>query len=145
MKFYLFFDLVRYIVRKQHQHCFKMKLNVQNQFSNRFYPATYTSISKSKYFSLGFFLFQDYLLPDVRDRQYLFTFHRRAKKVEWDVNKYNALRDGISKLELDLRRLRDPLRLRATSQDVKDGIGGILGNQLHIGNIKEMLKSKFSS
>ncbi len=92
-----------------------------------------------------FFFFQDYLLPDVRDRQYLFTFHRRAKKVEWDVNKYNALRDGISKLELDLRRLRDPLRVRATSQDVKDGIGGILGNQLHIGNIKEMLKSKFSS
>lgn len=90
-------------------------------------PVTYfvtygTAIACYAYFVLTK---QDYLLPDVRDRQYLFTFHRRAKKVEWDVNKYNALRDGISKLELDLRRLRDPLRLRATSQDVKDGIGGI--------------------
>ena len=84
-------------------------------------------------------------MPDVRDRQYLFTFHRRAKKTEWDVGKYNSLRDGIARLELDLARLRDPLKLRATSQDAKDMIGGILGNQLHIGSIREMLKSKFST
>ena len=84
-------------------------------------------------------------MPDVRDRQYLFTFHRRAKKTEWDVSKYNSLRDGIAKLELDLMRLRDPLRIRSASLDAKEAIGGILGNQLHIGNIRDMLKSKFTT
>jgi len=67
-------------------------------------------------------------LPDVRDRQFLFTFHRRARKSDWDVNKYNSLRDGIARVEADLRRLRDPLRVRPVS--AQDGIGGILNNQV---------------
>ena len=35
---------------------------------------------------------QDYLLPDVRDRQFLLSFHRKAKKDFWDVNEYNKVR-----------------------------------------------------
>ena len=93
---------------------------------------------------------QDYLLPDVRDRQYLISFHRKAKKDFWDVAKYNSLREGIVTIERDLKRLRDPLHLRlppslvAKGQAAADKTGGILGSQVNIGNIKEMIKSKLS-
>lgn len=92
---------------------------------------------------------QDYLLPDVRDRQFLLTFHKRAKKHEWDVGKYNALRDGIVKVEQELRKVRDPSKLRPSNEALRraaqDLETGILGSQVHIGNIKDMLKGKFSS
>jgi hypothetical protein len=55
--------------------------------------------------------FQDYILPEVRDRQYLLTFHRNAKKIGMDVQKYNQIRTQVSKIEGDLQRLRDPLAL----------------------------------
>ena len=80
----------------------------------------------------------------MRDRQFLFTFHRRARKTEWDVTKYNSLRNGISSVEADLRRLRDPLRVRSPSA-AHDGVGNIIGNQIHIGNIREIFKSKFNT
>ncbi|XP_021947418.1 calcium uniporter protein, mitochondrial [Folsomia candida] len=54
---------------------------------------------------------QEYVLPQVTDRQYLISFHKGAKKVGLDVNKYNQLRDKIHKIETDLNRLRDPLAL----------------------------------
>ncbi|XP_022111992.1 calcium uniporter protein, mitochondrial-like [Acanthaster planci] len=54
---------------------------------------------------------QDYTNLDARDRQYLVSFHRNAKKKKMDIEKYNKLRDQISQLEQDLRRLRDPLTL----------------------------------
>lgn len=58
------------------------------------------------------FVFQEYILNDVRDRQHLLLLHKRAKKTGFDVNQYNVLKDQIAKLELDLRRLRDPLKLK---------------------------------
>lgn len=56
-------------------------------------------------------MFQEYLLPDVKDRQFLITFHKKAKKLGLDVEQYNSLRDSISRVEGDLRRLRDPLQI----------------------------------
>lgn len=53
---------------------------------------------------------EDYVLPEVRDRQYLISFHKKAKRNLWDVHKYNSLKDGIAAVERDLKRLRDPLR-----------------------------------
>lgn len=38
--------------------------------------------------------------------------HKKAKKLGLDFNQYNQLKDQISKIELDLRKLRNPLRLR---------------------------------
>lgn len=92
---------------------------------------------------------QDYLLPDVRNRQYLLTFHKRAKKMEglWDVAKFNSLKEGIYSAERDLRRLRDPLHLRlpkSALEKVTPSLDGILSSQLNIGNLKNMLKEKFS-
>ena len=94
---------------------------------------------------------QEYLFPDVRNRQFLFSLHKKAKKHDWDVNKYNHLKEGIVKVESELKRLKDPLRLKlpvnklegATKENVG---GGVLGNtQINMGNFKEMLKGKFGS
>ncbi|KAF2365158.1 Coiled-coil domain containing protein 109 C-terminal [Trinorchestia longiramus] len=53
----------------------------------------------------------DFLLPEVRDRQFLLGFHRKARKTGMDVGRYNRLKDRLFALESDLRRLRDPLAL----------------------------------
>ncbi len=92
---------------------------------------------------------QDYLLPDVRDRQFLISFHRRAKKREWDVYRYNNLREGICRLEGELDKLRDSSKLRPSAEALQraaHGIeAGILGSQMNIGNIRDMLKGKFNN
>ncbi|XP_063219888.1 calcium uniporter protein, mitochondrial isoform X1 [Bacillus rossius redtenbacheri] len=54
---------------------------------------------------------QEYILPDVKDRQHLIIFHRRARKLGLDLQRYNDLKDNISKIEADLQRLRDPLHM----------------------------------
>lgn len=56
--------------------------------------------------------FQEYVLTDVKDRQQLITLHKKAKKLGLDLNQYNQLKDQITKVELDLTKLRNPLRLR---------------------------------
>ncbi|XP_068239010.1 calcium uniporter protein, mitochondrial-like isoform X2 [Palaemon carinicauda] len=63
---------------------------------------------------------QDFVLPEVRDRQFLISFHKRAKKVGMDVEKYNRLKDRIAQLENDLDRLRDPLSLNLPHSAPKD-------------------------
>ncbi|KAG8227644.1 hypothetical protein J437_LFUL008721 [Ladona fulva] len=81
-------------------------------------PVTYfvtygTAMAAYAYFVLTK---QEYLLPDVKDRQFLLEFHKRAKKVGLNVTEYNRLKDGVAKIESDLRRLNDPLmRLRPHS------------------------------
>ncbi|KAG8184587.1 hypothetical protein JTE90_005201 [Oedothorax gibbosus] len=75
-------------------------------------PVTYfitygTTVAMYAYFVLTR---QEYVLPEVYDRQTLFGFHKSASKAGGlDVHKYNALRDALARVEADLRRLRDPL------------------------------------
>jgi len=91
---------------------------------------------------------QEYLYPDARDRQYLLSFHKKAKKHDWDVNKYNQLKEGIGKVENELKRLRDPLRLKLPIQKLEGAqkeVNSLLGSQVNMGNIKDMLKGKFGS
>lgn len=56
--------------------------------------------------------FQEYNIPEVKDRHYLLTLYKRAKKRNFDVETYNSLRRQIAEIEYDLRRLRDPLNLQ---------------------------------
>lgn len=53
---------------------------------------------------------QDYVLPEVRDRQFLISFYKFARRQGMDVSRYNALRDELFEIEEELRRLRDPLQ-----------------------------------
>jgi len=78
-------------------------------------PVTYfvtygTSIAIFAYYTLTK---QEYILNDVRDREFLLYFHKKAKKVGLDVAKYNELKDSVARIEADLKRLRDPLRIHS--------------------------------
>lgn len=92
---------------------------------------------------------EDYLLPDVRDRQYLLNFHKRAKKSRWDVDKYNSLKEGITRVEMELLKLRDDTKLRPSQEALRkaaeelDKGSGILGAQVNIGSIRDLFKGKF--
>merc|ERR1712223_107739 len=118
-------------------------------------PVTYfvtygTAIACYAYFVLTR---QDYLLPDVRDRQYLLNFHKRARKSEWDISKYNSLKEGICRAEVELSKLKDHTKLRPSNealrkaaQEWEKSTGGLLsGTHVNIGTIRDLLKGKFSS
>ncbi|KAL0840114.1 hypothetical protein ABMA28_015421 [Loxostege sticticalis] len=84
-------------------------------------PVTYfvtygTAMATYAYFVLTK---QEYILPDVKDRQHLLTLHKKAKKIGLDINHYNHLKDEIDKLEKDLNRLRDPLNIHLPASYVE--------------------------
>lgn len=62
----------------------------------------------------------------MKDRQYLLSLYKKAKKKGLDINKYNTLKQQIADVEYDLRRLHDPLYLRmspnATNSYKIDGL-----------------------
>lgn len=58
-----------------------------------------------------FCLWQEYQLPDVKDRQHLIILHKHARKVGLDLDRYNQLKDSVSQIEADIKRLRDPLHM----------------------------------
>ena len=55
----------------------------------------------------------------MRDRQWLLSFHRKARKSGLDIPRYNSLKDRLSSLEGDLQRLRDPLSLNLPPQHLR--------------------------
>lgn len=74
-------------------------------------PVTYfvtygTAMAAYAYFVLTK---QEYILPDVKDRQHLITLHKEAKKAGVNLAEYNDIKRQIAEVEHDLRRLRDPL------------------------------------
>ncbi|KAM9803805.1 calcium uniporter protein, mitochondrial [Neosynchiropus ocellatus] len=86
-------------------------------------PVTYfitygTAMAMYAYFVLTR---QEYVYPDARDRQYLLFFHKGVKRTRFDIEKYNKLKDDIAEVELDLKRLRDPLQLQLPVQQLSNG------------------------
>lgn len=63
-------------------------------------------------------------MPDVRDRQYLITMHKKARKSGLDLHMYNQLKDQMSCVQTDLARLRDPLIPPHRSQVLFDPLAG---------------------
>lgn len=49
------------------------------------------------------------MLPDVMNRRQLISLHKRAKKIGFDLNQYNALKDRAYELETTLKIIRGPL------------------------------------
>ncbi|CAL4089433.1 unnamed protein product, partial [Meganyctiphanes norvegica] len=63
---------------------------------------------------------QDFILPEVHDRQFLLSFHKRAKKAGMDIEKYNNLKEELAEVESNLARLRDPLSLNLPLTHIKE-------------------------
>ncbi|XP_075888303.1 calcium uniporter regulatory subunit MCUb, mitochondrial-like [Nelusetta ayraudi] len=62
---------------------------------------------------------QDYVYPDVKDRQFLRYFYKGANKSKFSVSKYNELKDELSQVEEDLRRLRNPTELQLPLEEIQ--------------------------
>lgn len=101
-------------------------------------PVTYfvtygTAIAGYAYFVMTR---QEFLYQEAKDRQSLVTFHKKASKHRWDVERYNGLKEGIGSIEADLRRIRDPLGVHAPSKvQQKKVSSGLFG----IGNLRDMV------
>lgn len=81
-------------------------------------PITYFIGYGSAILMFGYYILtrQEYILPDVSDREFLFSLHRLADKRHLNLAQYNALRDQIKLTEYDLQRLRDPLQLHLPAE-----------------------------
>ncbi|KAM9142344.1 calcium uniporter regulatory subunit MCUb, mitochondrial isoform 2-T2 [Pangshura tecta] len=65
---------------------------------------------------------QDYVYPDVRDRQFLQYFYRKSRSQHFDVEQYNKLKEALAEVEESLRRLHQPLHLQLPIQEINDKV-----------------------
>lgn len=63
-------------------------------------------------------------MPDVRDRQYLITVHKKARKSGLDLHTYNQLKDQLASVQTDLARLKDPMVPPHRAQVLFDPLAG---------------------
>ncbi|XP_072111986.1 calcium uniporter regulatory subunit MCUb, mitochondrial-like [Mobula birostris] len=76
-------------------------------------PVTYFITCGSSMVFYAYFLItrQDWVYNEMKERQKLHYFHRFARRCRFDVGNYNKIKEEIAKVEEDLRRLRNPLKL----------------------------------
>ncbi|XP_016837474.1 calcium uniporter protein, mitochondrial isoform X2 [Nasonia vitripennis] len=55
---------------------------------------------------------QEYMLPEVFNRERLIGLHKKAKKIGFDLQRYNQLKEESYELEMMLRLIRGPLHMQ---------------------------------
>ncbi|XP_074084819.1 calcium uniporter regulatory subunit MCUb, mitochondrial isoform X2 [Macrotis lagotis] len=85
-------------------------------------PVTYFLTFGSSMAFFAYFLLtrQDYSYSLIKNRQFLYFFHKKLKKKNFDVQHYNKLKEDLEEAEESLQRLRQPLRLRLPIQEIKE-------------------------
>ena len=71
------------------------------------------------------FIFQEFLYPDARDRQFLLFFHKLSKRKIFDIKRYNEIKDAINQIEGNLQVLRSPLFLHLPENARTELLGNI--------------------
>nr|XP_033796501.1 calcium uniporter protein, mitochondrial isoform X3 [Geotrypetes seraphini] len=66
-------------------------------------PVTYFITYGSAIAMYAYFVLtrQEYIYPDARDRQHLLYFHKGAKKIHFNLEKYNHLKEAVAQMEKD--------------------------------------------
>ena len=62
---------------------------------------------------------QEYMLPEVFNREHLIGVHKKAKKVKFDIDHYNRLKDEEYELQTMLRIIRGPLHIHQSVVEQK--------------------------
>uniref|UniRef100_A0A2S2PEC4 Calcium uniporter protein n=1 Tax=Schizaphis graminum TaxID=13262 RepID=A0A2S2PEC4_SCHGA len=88
---------------------------------------------------------QEYLMPDVRDRQYLITVHKKARKSGLDLHTYNLLKDKMASVQTDLARLKDPLVPPHRSQVLFDPLANCTTTEMEPTGLWSGLRSRIKS
>ncbi|XP_068951191.1 calcium uniporter regulatory subunit MCUb, mitochondrial isoform X2 [Petaurus breviceps papuanus] len=85
-------------------------------------PVTYFITFGSSMTFFAYFLLtrQDYSYSLIKNRQFLYFFHKRLKKKDFDVQQYNKLKEDLEEAEESLQRLRQALHLRLPVQEIKE-------------------------
>nr|XP_018916130.1 PREDICTED: calcium uniporter protein, mitochondrial [Bemisia tabaci] len=91
---------------------------------------------------------QEYVMPDVRDRQHLLTLHKHARKAGLDINEYNRLKDEVAEVQRHLNRLRDPLlplhRLPPLAESPETPFSSFEAHHSKLERVKQQLRSLLS-
>jgi len=105
------------------------------------------SIPKDVYLYINFTakMLKEYLMPDVRDRQYLITVHKKARKSGLDLHTYNLLKDKMANVQTDLARLKDPLVPPHRSQVLFDPLANCTATEMEPTGLWSGLRSRIKS
>ncbi|XP_050421830.1 calcium uniporter protein, mitochondrial isoform X2 [Adelges cooleyi] len=88
---------------------------------------------------------QEYLMPDVRDRQYLITMHKKARKSGLDLHAYNQLKDQLACVQTNLARLKDPLVPPHRAQLLYDPLAADSSDESGLPGIVHKLKTRLKN
>ncbi|XP_051823358.1 calcium uniporter regulatory subunit MCUb, mitochondrial isoform X1 [Antechinus flavipes] len=85
-------------------------------------PVTYFITFGSSMAFFAYFLLtrQDYSYALIKERQFLYFFHKRLKKKDFDVDQYNKLKEDLKEAEESLQRLRQSLHLQLPIEEIKE-------------------------